>query len=155
MAIYNELIRRVEDGESFYVNFKNKSLKIGKKFVIKDGIYDGELFPDISFDLDTSLILSYTELLYEQYKYSMPSERSDSKRRQYFKALSADNLTDEQMATGEFREVARAKLEGFILCTIVNGTFKWDEETMGKWFWQSKKDSDLVILKSWIENNNN
>jgi hypothetical protein len=31
------------------------------------------------------------------------------------------------------------------------GLFKWDEETMGKWFWQSKKDKDLVILRQWIE----
>ena len=36
---------------------------------------------------------------------------------------------------------------------IVNGLFVWDEDEMGKWFWQSDIDPDLVILRSWIENN--
>jgi len=26
----------------------------------------------------------------------------------------------------------------------------WDANKMGKWFWQSNKDRDLVILKNWI-----
>lgn len=153
MTIYEELVKRVEEGESFYVNFKNQSLKIGKKFVVVDGFYDDERTLFTTSELEMSDVLSYIETLYENYKYSMPSERSDSKRRQYFKALPVDKLTDKQMATGERREVARAKLEGFVLCMIVDGFFVWDEEEMGKWFYQSSRDSDLVILRSWIENN--
>jgi hypothetical protein len=153
MTIYEELIKRVEDGESFYINFKNKALKIGKKFVIADGLHDEGrvLFADSKLEMPD--VLTCIETLYKSYKYSLPSERSDSKRRQYFKALPVDKLTDEQMATGERRETARAKLEGFILCMIVDGSFVWNEETMGKWFWESKNDPDLVILRSWIENN--
>jgi hypothetical protein len=153
MTIYEELIKRVEDGESFYINFKNQSLKIGKKFVVTDGFYDDDRILFTTSELEMSDVLSYIETLYDNYKYSLPSERSDSKRRTYFKALSVDKLTDEQMATGERREVARAKLEGFILCMIVDGFFVWDEEEMGKWFYQSDRDPDLVILRSWIENN--
>lgn len=153
MTIYEELIKRVEEGESFYINFKNQALKIGKEFLVADGFYDDERVLFTTSELEMSDILAYIEMLYENYKYSLPSERSDSKRRQYFKALPVDKLTDEQMATGEHREVARAKLEGFILCMIVDGFFVWDEEEMGKWFYQSEKDSDLVILRSWIENN--
>lgn len=152
MTIYEELVKRVSDGEPFYVNFKNKSLKIGKKFVVTDGLYDDERTLYTTSELEMSDILSYIEMLYKNYKYSLPSERSDSKRRQYFKALPVDKLTDKQMATGERREVARAKLEGFILCMIVDGFFVWDEDELGKWFYQSKNDSDLVILRSWIEN---
>lgn len=152
MTIYEELIKRVEEGESFYINFKNRALKIGKKFVIADGFYDDELTLYTDCELKMSDILAYVETLYENYKYSLPSERSDSKRRQYFKALSVEKLTDKQMATGERREVARAKLEGFILCMIVDGFFVWDEEEMGKWFYQSTTDPDLVILRNWIEN---
>ena len=152
MTIYEELIKRVEDGESFYINFKNRALKIGKEFIVADGLYDGTrvLYPGC--DLEMSDVLSYIETLYENYKYSLPSERSDNKRRQYFKALSVDKLTDKQMATGERREVARAKLEGFILCMIVDGYFVWNEAELGRWFWQSKSDPDLVILRNWIEN---
>ena len=153
MTIYEELVQRVSDGELFYINFKNQSLKIGKKFIVTDGLYDDERTLYTTSELEMSDILSYIEMLYKNYKYSLPSERSDNKRRQYFKALPVDKLTDKQMATGERREVARAKLEGFILCMIVDGFFVWDEKEMGKWFYQSKNDPDLVILRRWIENN--
>ena len=155
MTIYEELIKRVTEGESFYINFKNKSLKIGKHFIVTDGVYDTsrELIHDIECCADIKCLLAFIDGLYHHYKYSLPSERSDSKRRQYFKALHADKLTDKQMAIGMNREIARAQLEGFILCMIINGTFKWNEAEMGKWFYQSKTDPDLVILRSWIENN--
>lgn len=155
MTIYEELIKRVAEGEPFYINFKNKSLKIDKKFIIADGVYDTsrELIHDIECCADTKCLLAFIDGLYHHYKYSLPSERSDSKRRQYFKALPADKLTDKQMAIGMNREIARAQLEGFILCMIVNETFTWNEDEMGKWFYQSKTDPDLVILRSWIENN--
>lgn len=153
MTIYEELIKRVTEGESFYINFKNRALKIGKEFVIADGVYDTEreLITYPHDDMDT--ILKIIELLYRSYKYSLPSERSVNKRRTYFKALEANEMTDAQLALGERRERAQAALEGFILCSIVNGKFQWDEEKMGKWFYQSQKDADLVILRSWIENN--
>lgn len=153
MTIYEELIKRVEEGEPFYINFKNQALKIGKKFIISDGLYDEGRTLYTDSKLEMSDVLSYIKTLYENYKYSLPSERSDSKRRQYFKALPVNKLTDKQMATNEHREVARAKLEGFILCMIINGSFVWNEKEMGKWFYQSDKDPDLVILRSWIENN--
>jgi hypothetical protein len=151
MTIYEELVQRVYDGETFYINFKNRSMKIGKKFVIADGIYDSErqlIECDYS---DTAAILSRIESLYSGYKYSLPSERSDSKRRKYFKALSMEELTDKQLMIAQRREVAQARLEGFILCMVLNGKFKWTTE-MGKWFWESKNDPDLVILKNFIEN---
>ena len=153
MTIYEELIKRVSDGETFYVNFKNQSLKIGKKFIVTDGFYDDDRTLYTTSEIEMSDVLAYIETLYENYKYSLPSERSDNKRRQYFKALPMDKLTDKQMITAERREIARAKLEGFILCMIVDGFFVWDENEMGKWFYQSDKDPDLVILRNWIENN--
>ena len=150
MTIYEELVQRVYDGETFYINFKNRSMKIGKKFIIADGIYDTERrLIDCELS-DTAEILSNIERLYADYKYSLPSERSDSKRRKYFKALSMEELTDEQLMVAQRREVAQVKLEGFVLCMALNGKFKWTNE-MGKWFWESKKDPDLVILKKFIE----
>ena len=85
-------------------------------------------------------------------KHSLPSERSDSKRTKYFKALSIREMTDRQLMIADRREGAQARLEGFILCAIISGKLKWTNE-MGSWFWQSKNDPDLIILKSWIENN--
>lgn len=153
MTIYEEFIRRVQDGETFDINFNKRSLKVGKTFLIKDGCYDEERELFEGSDLTLYDILDLIEMRYNRYKYSLPSERSDSKRRGYFKALSVNELTDAQMATGEMREVARARLEGFILCMIVTGRFVWDENKLGKWFYQSKSDPDLVLLRNWIENN--
>ena len=152
MTIYAELVQRVSDGESFYINFKNRSMKIGKKFIIADGVYDQEKnLIDCSCS-NIAEVLSEIEKLYQVYKYSLPSERSDNKRRKYFKALPVEVIPDNKLIVAEKREVTCAKLEGFILCTILSGKFKWTED-IGKWFWQSKNDPDLVILRNWIENN--
>lgn len=147
MTIYEELIERVSNGETFYIDLEKKTMKIGKETLIKNGEYDNEreLITSIAQD-----ILSTIESLYVNYKYSLPSERSDSKRRKYFKALSINELTDEQLILADRREITQAALEGYILCMTLNGQFKWTKN-MGNWFWQSSKDKDLVILKKWIE----
>ena len=85
------------------------------------------------------------------FKYSCPSERSDSKRKGYFKALAFDEITDEQMICGANRETAQAALEGYIMCAILMHHLKWGDLTEEKWFWQSPNDKDLVILRQWIE----
>ena len=156
MSIYLELIESVDNGETFSIDFEKRTMKVGKEYLIKNGEYDEtrELFPKL-YDEPYSLrvVLHQIRELYKNYKYSLPSERSDSKRKKYFKALSIDELTDEQLMCAGKRETARAALEGFVLCSIIAGHLIWDDELMeGKWFWQSKSDSDLVILKSWVEN---
>ena len=49
-----------------------------------------------------------------------------------------------------FYLAAQAELELYVLCQILSG-LKWNPETMGCWFWQSKEDKDLVILRQWVE----
>ena len=154
VPIYLELIERVEDGEAFRVDFEKRTMKVGKDYLIKNGEYDAnrEVFGLNIYDLYAALHM--IRELYRNYKYSLPSERSDSKRRKYFKTLSIEELTDEQLIRAMPREKAQATLEGFILCAILSGQLVWDETVMkGKWFYQSENDPDLVILRSWIENN--
>lgn len=158
MAIYEELIRRVDEGETFHIDFEKRTAKVGKEWLIKaDETYTTEdLFGKYWPDHDLYAILHMIRELYRGYKYSLPSERSDSKRRKYFKALSIEELTDEQLMVAQKRETAQARLEGLILCSILAEQLMWDEDVMdGKWFYQDKKDSDLIILKAWIENKNN
>lgn len=155
VTIYYELIRRVESGETFCIDFEKRTMKVGNQFLIKNGEFDESrkltsVFDD-SMELDD--IIKRIEEEYRYYKFSLPSERNDNKKRKYFKALSINDLTDEQMIFAHNREVAQCRLEGFILCAILKGKFKWDEEKLGKWFYQSKNDPDLVILRKWIENN--
>ena len=156
MTIYEELIKRVSEGETFHIDFEKQTMKIGKQKIIDNGKWDENrtLIDGVDDIFDTLEVLCSVKHLYHKYKYSLPSERSDSKRQKYFKALSADQISDEQLMCAERREVAQCKLEGFILCMILIGKFTWLEDVMGKWFWQSKDDLDLVILRGWVENKN-
>ena len=151
MTIYEEFIERVHNGESFNVDFENRTIKVGKTKLVDNGEYDKSRSPFKDVRLNTNGVLEAIEYFYHDYKHSLPSERNDGKRKRYFKALSMGELSDENLMVAERREIAQAKLEGFILCMILTGQFKWTED-MGKWFWQSKQDNDLVILKRWVEN---
>jgi hypothetical protein len=154
MSIYEELINRVSEGEPFHINFEKRNMKVGNDYLIKDGEFDEskELISPIFKNDCLEDILRMILQRYRSYKISLPSERSDNKRRHYFKALSMEEITDEQLMVAERREVACAALEGFVLCMIVSGQLVWDEEIMeGKWFYQSKNDPDLVLLRSWVE----
>lgn len=149
--IYQEAILAVEDGINFKIDFQNRSFKLNGKFVIQDGKYEGEL--GVPFCSDDEFFANVEEL-YRIYKHSVPSERSESKSRQYFRALSEKDLNDDDMLYGERRDKAQIELDLYVLCRILGG-FKWNSEKLGNWFWQSKTDKDLVILRNWIEPNNN
>ena len=155
MTIYEELVERVSNCETFYINFEKRTMKVGDDFLIKDGEYDTSrhLFNYPGNPCPMKLILMGIDTLYERYKYSLPSERSDSKRYTYFKALPIEEIPDEELFVAERREIAKSKLEGFILCMIMEGKFIWDEIGIDKWFYQSNSDKDLVILRKWIINN--
>ena len=154
MSIYLELIERVSNGETFHIDFEKRNMKVGKEYLIKEGKFDETrtLFPSLYDVYSLQVALHMIKELYRNYKYSLPSERSDSKRRKYFKALPVEELTDEQLMFAERREITQAALEGMVLCLIVSGQLVWDENIMaGSWFWQSKSDPDLILLRSWVE----
>ena len=151
--ILEELIERVNNGDKFHIDFEKRNMKVGKIYLIKDGQYDESKYILSKREGPASIdrVLTIIDDLYDTYKYSMPSERSESKRKKYFKALPVEELTDEQLVNGEAREVAQCALEGYILTRILDGSLYWDEQLMGKWFYQGI-DPDLIILKKWIEN---
>lgn len=141
---FEEFLQHVQDGDSFSVDFQKRQLRVNGELIVNN---EPEKFP-----IDPCGImncLKTLDLMYASYKYSLPTEFSEHKRKGYFKALKADQMTDAEMATGENREFARARLEGYILASILNGDLHW-EDWMGNWFYQGA-DKDFVILKSWIE----
>lgn len=144
-TIFEKAVDAVTNGEKFKVNLEKRNLQIGNEYLIKDGKYDGVLHNGVGFSISTF------EELYQVYKHSRPSERSENKQRRYFKALKLNELEEDDMLYGDDRELAQLSLELYLLCWILSGTFVWDEESMGKWFWQSQNDKDLVILRSWID----
>ncbi len=139
---YNEIIREVEDGAKFTVNFAKRTFRLSGKTIdlTKCSALERTDFP----------LMRQIECLYELYKHSVPSERSESHRRCYFKALPEKSLTDADMMFGMQREVARCHLELSVLIAIMDGRLTWKEE-WGTWFWQSQNDKDFIILRDWVE----
>jgi len=82
------------------------------------------------------------EAAYEVYKHSIPSEKTMHRTARFY-ALPESELSDEDMLYGVPREEAERELEkalaGF---TMPEGS---------GWFWQSKNDPDLVVLRSWTK----
>lgn len=144
-SIYQETLERVSNGARFSVNFEKRTLRVGGKNVIKDGEYEGELgCPEVPNALQE------IERLYDRYLHSVPSERSDSKRKRYFRALPEKELSDEDMLYGAPREEAQAELEIFVLCQLLQNALKWDDFAQGLWFWQSERQPSLIMLKKWF-----
>lgn len=144
-TIISKALEAIEAGAKFKVDLIKRNLSVDKRYLVKGGSYDGELTDTNCFSI------SVLEDLYQAYKHSRPSERNDNKQRRYFKALRVNELSDDDMLYGIDREVAQFRLESYLLCWILSGLFVWDEESMGKWFWQSQNDKDFVILREWID----
>lgn len=139
----NQTAEKVSNGSRFTVDFEKRTLRLDGRLV---DLSDIEYKSD---DAENVLFFS----LYRTYKHSIPSERSDSHRRNYFKALPEKELSDEDMMYGQQREVARCRLELSLLLAIISGAFRWRDE-WGSWFYQSPYDKDFIILRSWVEPKN-
>lgn len=144
--ILGKLTEAVACGAKWNVDFKNRNIRINGKYLVENGEFNVmtgiECYPPDQF-------LWHVEKAYDLYKHSIPSERSESKGRKYFRALSESELSDEDMMYGVSRDMAQAELEGFVLCSMLEGV-TW-QESWGKWFWQSQNDKDLVLLREWFE----
>lgn len=143
MTIYDRLVNDVKDGKKFYVDLESKTLKIGKAVVINSGDYKGDLIGDLPCDP-----WEMAEKLFFNFYHSKPSAWSD-KKRSYFAAKSVQEMDEFELAAGESRLVAQAKLEGFILCAVLAGYLKWNS-LYGNWFWKSCKYPEFVLLKNWF-----
>lgn len=144
---YEEIINAVENGAKFTINFQKRTCRVNGKVVMSE-----EDKPKDTPYLTPEVVFVGIEQRYAAYKNSVPSERSESHRRYYFKALPEKELSDEDMMYGERRELARCKLELYVLIQLLRGNLWWNN-SWGTWFWCSKNDKDLIILRDWIEPN--
>jgi hypothetical protein len=143
----NEIAEKVQNGAKFTINLQTRTLRLNGKLV---EIEDADVFCRGLIE-DPQCYTECLESLYQDYKYSVPSERSDSRRHNYFRALREKDLSSSHMMYGMPREETRFNIEVFVLCSLLCG-LKWDE-SWGTWFWQSAKDKDLVLLREWFEPN--
>lgn len=143
MTIYDKLVEEVTNGACYKIDLVNKSLRVGKEVLIDEGNFDGDLIGDLPCNP-----WEMAERLYNNFYNSRPGvwSKHDGK---YFKAKPGDEMDFIELAKGEPRHIARAKLEGFILCAVLSGLLKWNPR-FGTWFWQSPKHENFVLLKAWF-----
>lgn len=142
MELYDEIINSVSSGSVFNVDLKKKVLQLDKNNIPLDNIN-----VNISSSED---MLSTIHKLFERYKYSVPSERSEGKRRRYFKALKLSEIEYDDFMFGEGRDTAQIKLELYVLLSSIYHKDFWEEIFKEQFFYQSDKDKDLIILKDWV-----
>lgn len=159
MSIYTDLLNAARKGKKFKVDLINKSLWIDKKQIIKEGEIVNEQDKSKEFIEEKDCVISgwvipylenpwdMIEMLYDDYNHSVPRENGNKKS--YFKALSVDELTDNELAFNISRDFAQACLEGYILLARLQELLKW--KLGSYWFWKSENYENLVILKEWIE----
>jgi hypothetical protein len=131
--IVTDIIKRIENGETYHISFENKTLKL-----------NGYPVSDIEFELPDDIEEKLLEY-YRLYKTSVPSKKADSK---YFYALDESKLSTKQLAENEPRYIARARLEIYVLGLIINNKWNFGEK---QWYWQSKAEPKLTIFKKWFE----
>ena len=129
------------EGKPFKADFKKKSIKLGKQYLIKKGVIQN----GYSVNLTETDPYKIIEENYKRFKNSRPDGNF---KRSYFKAKKDEELTDTEFITGNNRSVAQAMLEGYIVCAVVTGRIHW--KNPNHWYWVSEKDNDLILLKGWI-----
>lgn len=159
MSIYATLLQKAKDGGYYKINLKTKTLQIGSKEYVKEGVVlieddlicneDFEQFDIMIGDIKNMSWKNVVWHLYNIFKYSVP--RTNYKDRSYFKALPCEELSLGDMACGVDRSLAQAMLEGYILLGSIAGWIVWNENE-SHWFWQNEDDMNLIVLKEWIQN---
>ena len=147
--IYKYTMDAAEEGRKVRIEIIGRTLTVDNNVIIDKGIYRGELgLPVVA----TKGAWEMIEDAYIKYKSSMPNEETNiTCRSSLFKALPSQKLSDEDLISSEYRSIARIRLELTVLIMILNKSIDWDSEQLaGKWFWQSSKEKNLVLLKEWI-----
>lgn len=147
--IYKYTMDAAEEERKVRIEIIGRTLTVDNNVIIDKGIYRGELgLPVVA----TKVALEMIEDAYIKYKSSMPNEETNiTCRSNLFKALPSQKLSDEDLISSEYRSIARIRLELTVLIMILNKSIDWDSEQLaGKWFWQSSKEKNLVLLKEWI-----
>lgn len=149
MTLYDVLIKLATDSyNKIKIDLVAKTIKVGKQIIIENGsiVQHKIKVGDDEYEWD-GLIEKKQDLdaIYAQYKYSVPSERDCSKH--YFKALSANELSDAQLVCGMNRLEARVRLEAYILLAWMRDLIRWTDTS--KFYYQGK-DKDFVILKKYL-----
>ena len=156
-SIFSELLDAADKGKKFKVDLINKSLWIDRKKIIEKGEIVNEQYQGKELIKEYDLALEFgsgsnlppwelLELIFNEFEKSVPSKHTV---KTYFKAKSFDELTESDLAYNYDRIFMTAMLEGYILLASLKGILKWQNDK--HWFWQSQKNRNFIVLKSYIE----
>ena len=153
MDLLNIICKIAEiDGYKLHFDLAKKNIKYGRKYIVKDGEVQET---SISISEQNYVITKNNsvrefespyetvQVLYDDYINSRPGTHNT---RSVFRAKTSDELTYDQLVDGKDREVARCRLEGFIILAAINKMWTWKNPK--HWFWLGK--NGLVIYKEWI-----
>lgn len=141
MSLYSELLDRVSRGARYRINLVDKILKIdGREIVLEGNLIDEN-------DVGNGNPWEILETLFLSYKRSIPSAHHNGNK-PFFKADSVEDLTDDEIAFNEPRNLAQFALEVYVLFASVLGWLRMENEK--HWFWQSKVFPECVVLREWI-----
>lgn len=143
MTVYEYLIGLAQDGNArIHIDLCAKTIKIGRRTLVEHGVLTAD-DEGLSGLIDEPLDL---DELYEQYKFSVPSER-DCGHLHYFRALPPSELSDADLVCGMPRLEARIRLEAYILLASASGLLTWESPSL--WF-RKGADPDFVVLKKYV-----
>lgn len=152
MTLYDYLIRtcqRCAEGDIPYehisIDLNTRTIQIGEQIVLHHGMLSDTLHIRelICFEGDP---YAEIERLYAQYKRSVPS-RHERLNKGYFKALSSDALSMQELENNMRRTEARIRLEGFICLASCEGLIPW--HIPRHFFWRGA-DPDCIVYRNWI-----
>ena len=129
MTLYEALVDLAQHGyHKINIDLTSKTIKVGKQAVVKDCELKQHKIKvgDEVYEFD-DLINEKLDMndLYKQYKHSVPSERG---MRGHFKALSANELSDAQLAFNMSRLEAQVRLEAYVALAAITGLEVWPNE---------------------------
>lgn len=152
MTLY-EILSDIASYNGFFihVDLDKKSIKYKKQYIVKDGaLVADEIITECKvYAINKDQIVTTcnpeveVQALYDKYVCSKPST---SNKKSYFIPKKSDELTFEELINGMDREEARCKLETFIVCCALTGTWQWKQES--HWFWKGKRG--LIIYRKWV-----
>lgn len=125
---YENFIKKVEQGCKYRIDLAKHELRINNKITNFDSFIG---------DWQTA------DELYEKFKHSAPCERTNGNT-PYFKALDFEQLSDDELAFNENRNIAQAMLEGYLLMA----NMKWQND---KQWYRKGADTDFIVLRDWIK----
>lgn len=142
--------------DTFKFDLKNKTVSNGFMNIFLNGelvvdfieLCDGTIYDFTGIELISPGSDFYEEIerLYYNFRYSIPT-KYDNICRTNFLAKHVDELSMKQIMENEKRQIARCKLEAYVLLMSLSGLIPWNNKE--HFFYKSKHNPELIIYRDW------